>query len=84
MRNLSKKQKPSAALYLQTGRETTDKPMLSLADQLELGTARFGGEATSDGSATGRASLRLAEFSMDGNYRHALSGACHAKVRMSY
>lgn len=66
------KHQAAASVYLQARRDGTDRPMLSLMDQLDLGDAiRLGGEATSDGAVSGRAGLRISRFSTDGFFREA-------------
>lgn len=66
------KHQTGASLYLQARRDGTDRPMLSLMDQLDLGDLiRLGGEVSSEGSMSGRAGLRFSRFSTDGFYRAA-------------
>lgn len=62
----------AASVYFQARRDGTDRPMLSLMDQLDLSEmVRLGGEVTSEGSTSGRAGLRLGRFNADGYYRAA-------------
>lgn len=71
-RNSGSRNLASASLYLQSKRDGTDKPVVSLADQLNLTKqVRLSGELNSEGSYFGRTSLHIGNFAGDAFYRDA-------------